>query len=114
MSKSTLSEEFVPGQTQIKIYGKLYNIKDTPSAIDLQELAAFLDAKMKELAKAKAGLSTMDLAVLAALNIAQELFELKRDKAATQGEIDKKTERLVKVLTKEMKSLESKAVLDSR
>ena len=78
--------------------------------MDLQELATFVDAKMKELAKAKASPSTMDLAVLAALNIAQELFELKNERIATQVEIEKKADQLVKILTKELKSLESKAI----
>ena len=86
----------MPNRSQIKIYGKIYNIKNTSSTIDLEKLASFVDAKMKELARAKASPSTMDLAILAALNIAQELFELKNDRMTNQVEIEKKPNKCSK------------------
>jgi|GEM_PF-408726 len=104
----------MPNRTQVKIYGRVYNIKNSSSAVDPQEVAALVDAKMKELAKAKASPSTMDLGVLAALNIALELLELKKATGLLQKEIDQKSERLVKILAKEIKGLESKALAKSR
>ncbi|MFQ5674066.1 MAG: cell division protein ZapA [Nitrospinales bacterium] len=99
---------------QVKIYGKVYTLKNSSSATDPREVAALVDAKMKELAKAKASPSTMDLGVLAALNIALELLELKKETGLLQKEVEQKSERLVRMLSKEIKSLESKALAKSR
>lgn len=101
---------------KIKIYGRTYNIKkDDSAAVKPQELAAFVDSKMKELSKIKGG-PTMetDLAILTALNIAQELLELKEETKTAREEIDQKTNQLVKTLAKELKRIESKKVTKSR
>ncbi|MFQ5483628.1 MAG: cell division protein ZapA [Nitrospinaceae bacterium] len=62
-------------RTQIEVYGKTYHIKSADGPIPAQELAQCVDAKMRELENATNRASTLDLAVLTALNLAQELFE---------------------------------------
>lgn len=61
---------------KIQIYGKTYSLKSS-SEVDADEVAGYVDSKMKELANASSKTSTLDLAILAALNIAQELLALK-------------------------------------
>ena len=56
---------------KIQIYGKTYNLKSSSGEIGTEEVAAYVDSKMRELAAASSKTPTLDLAVLAALNIAQ-------------------------------------------
>ncbi len=78
--------------SKIKIYGKTYTIKTPQGAIDPQELAEFVDSKMQELSTGSAKMSTLDLGVLTALNVAHELallrleFETLKDKQEARQE----------------------------
>ena len=62
---------------KIQIYGKTYSLKSSSSEVCAEDAASYLDSKMKDLANALSKTSTLDLAILAALNICQELLELK-------------------------------------
>ncbi|MCF8720104.1 cell division protein ZapA [Nitrospina gracilis] len=77
--------------TQIQIYGKKYTVKAPSSNVSLQELADYVDARMRELSSTSRTVPA-DVAVLAALNIAQDLFELKQQFEAlkVESEADKK------------------------
>ena len=91
---------------KIQIYGKTYSLKSSSSEVDAEEVAGYVDSKMRELATARSKTSTLDLAILAALNIAQELLELK-GQAEAKGELEEeKIQQLVDVLDKELQDLE--------
>ena len=90
---------------EIKIYGKIYKIKPVPSSINMQKVAAMVDAKIKELSGVESGSSTVDLAVLTALNLGHELMELKE---SNQADDDQLNERLDGMIQKLSKSLEVK------
>jgi cell division protein ZapA len=90
---------------KIKVYGQTYNIKSSSSEISPQELADYVDGKMNELASGSAKTSTLDLAILTALNLAQELFETRRaldeymtDDEGRQEELENRLQTLVKKL----------------
>ena len=91
---------------KIQIYGKTYSLKSSSSEVDAEEVAGYVDSRMRELATARSKTSTLDLAILAALNIAQELLELKGQTEA-KGELEEeKTQQLVAVLDKELQGIE--------
>jgi cell division protein ZapA len=91
---------------KIQIYGKTYSLKSSSSEVDAEEVADYVDSRMRELATARSKTSTLDLAVLAALNIAQELLELKGQTEA-KGELDEdKIQQLVAALDKELQTIE--------
>ena len=91
---------------KIQIYGKNYSLKSSLSEVDAEEVASYVDAKMKELANARSKTSTLDLAVLAALNIAQELLELKINVEAKDGAEDEKIRQLIAALDKDLQAIE--------
>ena len=62
---------------EIKIFGKVYKVKPVSSSVSMQEVAELVDLRMKELSGVK-GRSTVDVAVLAALNLGHELMELRQ------------------------------------
>jgi cell division protein ZapA len=91
---------------KIQIYGKNYSLKSSSSEVDAEEVAGYVDSRMRELATARSKTSTFDLAILAALNIAQELLELK-GQTEVKGELEEeKIQQLVAALDKELQGVE--------
>jgi cell division protein ZapA len=91
---------------KIQIYGKTYSLKTSSSEVDAEMVAGYVDSRMRELATARSKTSTLDLAILAALNIAQELLELK-GQTEEKGELEEeKIQQLVVALDKELQDIE--------
>lgn len=63
----------------VEIYGQYYTMKGTSNASHMKTVANFVDDKMKMNAKANPRLDTNKLAVLAALNVADEFFKLRQE-----------------------------------
>lgn len=96
-------------RAQIKVYGKTYQIKTDSLSVPPKDLAHYVDSRMHELAGSSAKHSTIDIAILTALNIAQELMaaqeELKSLKTHTdseQADRENRMENLVRQLRSEM------------
>lgn len=98
----------MPSGKQVKVYGKSYNLKSDTSSEDLDRVASYVDAKMRELGSGKGKASTVDLAVLAALNIAQELMDLKNGEEQGGRENKKRLEQLLRTLNSELQSIKKK------
>ena len=92
---------------KIQIYGKTYSLKSSSSEVDAEEVAAYVDSRMKELANVRGKTSTLDLAILAALNIAQELMELKNQAGAKEEAEGETLRQLVETLDRELQGIEN-------
>ena len=92
---------------KIQIYGKTYNLKSSSGEIATEEVAAYVDSKMHEVAEIRNKTPTLDLAVLAALNIAQELMELLKQTDANNKEIEDKIGQLLVALESELQSIDT-------
>ena len=64
-----------PNRVEIDIFGQTFSLiaEDGPR---LQEVAKYVDAQMKDLSQSTATIDSFRLAVLTALNIANERFDL--------------------------------------
>ena len=91
---------------KIQIYGKTYSLKNSSDQVSTEEVAAYVDAKMCELAEVRSKTSSTDLAVLAALNIAQELMELQSQTKANDKVQDEKIGRMLEALEEEIQVFE--------
>ena len=91
---------------KIQIYGKTYSLKSSSDQMSMEEVAAYVDAKMRELAAALSKTSSADLAVLAALNIAQELMELQKQNDANDKSHEEKIGRMIEALEDEIQTIE--------
>ena len=91
---------------KIQIYGKTYSLKSSSDQVRTEEVAAYVDAKMRELAEVRSKTSSADLAVLAALNIAQELMELQNQIEANEKAQDEKIVRMLEALEEEIQVVE--------
>lgn len=64
-------------KVSVKIYGQEYVISGEKSREHIVKVAAYVDNRMHEIANAAPSCSVTDLAVLSAVNIADETFECK-------------------------------------
>lgn len=62
---------------KVTIYGEEYPIRADGDIDFIKKIAAYVDNKMREVAEKSYVKSPKDVSVLAALNIASDLFELK-------------------------------------
>ena len=92
---------------KIQIFGKTYNLKSSSDKVETEEVAVYVDSKMRELAKMSSKTPTLDLAVLTALNIAQELIELQKQTDANNREREDKIGRLLLALENELQGIDT-------
>jgi cell division protein ZapA len=67
------------GLVHVEILGQTYAVKAGEDPGYVERVAAFVDAQMKEVARASGAVDSVRVAVLAALNIADECFRLRRE-----------------------------------
>jgi cell division protein ZapA len=76
------------GHLTVKIYGENYPLRTTEPAARLEELARYVDARMRDVAASGKVVVTSKIAVLAALHIADELFRLRETAPREPGPDD--------------------------
>jgi cell division protein ZapA len=72
------------GGIEVQIFGERYTLRSEDGPSHLHHVAEYVDGKFHEVAKSGQSLAPSKVAVLASLNIADELF--KRDEATRRGE----------------------------
>jgi len=85
---------------KIEICDQTYIVNSGQSDKYLQELAAYVDAKMREVAEATHIVDSVKVAVLASLNIADELFTLRERQQQIEGPLRKRVEKCVDLVEK--------------
>ena len=88
---------------EVHIYGQKYVIRSESSEEYVREVASLVDRKMREVAQRGRSVSTLNVAVLAALNIADELLKSSRDNEELLKRIKDQTERLDTILGSDAK-----------
>jgi cell division protein ZapA len=92
----------LPWRTPLKIdiYDQSYNVNAEQDEAYVRELAAYVDGRMREVSDATRMVDSLKVAVLAALNIADELFTLRRRQERIQGPLRKRIENCVGLVEK--------------
>ncbi len=67
-----------PDSTRVNIYGREYSIRGEGDPAYVAEIAHFVDMRMREMTDNITMASTSKVAILAALNITDELFRLEK------------------------------------
>lgn len=73
-------------RTTVEIFGRRFELRATEPSEHLEELARYVDRRMRELAEVSPHVDTAKLAVLTALNITDELFREQTSEPGTQTE----------------------------
>src|SRR3954466_4489462 len=88
-----MSKPAVSNSVRVEIYDQSYNLRGTDPEY-IFKLAEYVDLKMRSVAEQTQTVDSLRLAVLAALNIADEYHMLKRKNDAIATETQSKTSRL--------------------
>jgi len=90
------------GSVEIDIYGMKYTIKGDADPEYVKQLARFVDDRMRSAARhSQSAVGAQRIAVLAALNIADELHKLKRRHQEVENMVREKTGDLFDILQDE-------------
>jgi cell division protein ZapA len=82
------------GSTEVYILGQKYTIKGDAPEEYIQELAAYVDKKLKDVHNSVPNITPVKASILAALDLADELFQLKNQQEEVARHIEEKTDRL--------------------
>jgi cell division protein ZapA len=84
-----------PRTTTVKILDHEYKIRSSESAEFVQEVALYVDDVMRGISSRMSTVTSAQVAVLAALNIAEELFRERRDGRNGDGDVEERVRALV-------------------
>jgi cell division protein ZapA len=82
----------------VEIYGQTYNLRGEGDTSYITDLAAFVDRKMREVSDTTATVDSLKVAILAALNIADEHFQIKDAQHERHRGTAQRLQRLVELL----------------
>ena len=80
---------------EIKVFGQTYTVKTDAEEDYIQEVAKYVNEKMEEVLKKTKSVSSLNVAILTALNIADDLLREKEKRTALLREVEAKSKDLV-------------------
>jgi cell division protein ZapA len=86
-----------PGVKAVTIYGQTYHLRGGEDGTYLSRLASVVDRKMREVVETTGTADTLKVAILAALNIADDSLQARRGRAAPVD--DGTDDRLARMIT---------------
>jgi cell division protein ZapA len=88
-------------KVSINILGRTLDIEVAPGdELLIYSLAEYVEQKLMEVQRDTGIVDTQKLAILGALNIADELFRMKNSRENISGNLDKKADELIGILDK--------------
>jgi len=82
----------------VEIMGQKFNLKSNKSRVEVQRIVEHISDKMKKISRGKRSMSLHDIAILALLNVTDELFELKSEIGQYKEKIVHKTKRIIHLI----------------
>jgi cell division protein ZapA len=87
---------------KVRIYGAEYSVRSHEDVNLIKEVAEYVDKKMREVDQNVRVDSSLKVAILASLNITDELFNERREKAKIQTDLEDKIKQLHLLLDKQL------------
>ena len=84
--------------TQVEIFGQTYNVRAEGDSSYIYDLARFVDSRMREVADRTATIDPTKIAILAALNISDDLFQVQKQRKDNPSDAVARAERLIRKL----------------
>jgi len=82
----------------VQIFGQTYAVRGADAGY-VEQLAGHVDAQMREVSRLPGVVDSLRIAVLAALNIADECFQLRNQAKKGGSELDKRAAHLARELS---------------
>ena len=80
----------VTTSTDVEIFGAVYHVRGEKDSEHLRDLARVVDRKMRDIAQQVSTVDTAKIAILAALNLTDELFQCRKQQEGERVEIQEK------------------------
>ena len=93
---------------EIKVFGQTYTVKTDAEEEYIKEVAKYVNEKMEEVLKKTKTVSTLNVAVLTALNIADDLIKEKEKRVTLLREIEAKSKDLVEKIDVKLRGTDFK------
>ena len=84
--------------TQVEIFGQTYNVRAEGDSAYIHDLARFVDSRMKDVAERTATVDPTKIAILAALNITDDLYQTEKRRSDNPSDARVRAERLIRKL----------------
>ena len=85
-------------KVQVEIFGQTYTLKGGADGAHIREIAEFIDSRMREIQKGTGTSDGYRLAILTALNIAEELHRIKSQYDTLQAEASRSLDNLIELV----------------
>lgn len=89
---------------RVEIYNQSYSIRSDGDNEYITELADYVDRKMREIASGAMTVDSLKVAILAALHIADEFFQLKENQVQIDQQLGARSGECAEMLDKVIKS----------
>jgi cell division protein ZapA len=86
------------GSVTVSLAGHNFSIKSDHSEQHLEQLASYVDRKVRELQRVSKTVGTQQLALLAAMNIADELFQAEQRQREFKQRVARKSESILRTV----------------
>lgn len=83
-----------PAQIRVNVFGTEYTLRSDDNENHVREIARYLDEKMRIIDKNSAVKSSSKIAVLAALNIIEELFQERNNRDKLLGQLNEEARKI--------------------
>ncbi|HLA48912.1 MAG TPA: cell division protein ZapA [Nitrospinota bacterium] len=90
--------------TQVEIFGKKYTIRSDSDPSYTAEVADFVDKKIREVAENYSAISSHKIYILASIDIANDLFQVKKKCEDKALQSDERIARLIKIIEENIKN----------
>jgi cell division protein ZapA len=84
--------------THVEIFGSSYTIKSDADSSYTRELANFVDSKIREVAEGAPAVSSHKITVLASMNIANDLFQARKENKDKNLHANEKINKLIQII----------------
>lgn len=95
---------------EIKVFGQTFSVKTDADEDHIQAVAGYVNEKMDEVLRKTRSVSTLNVAILTALNIADDLLKEKEQRKALLREVEIKSKDLVEKINVRMTGKEAKKI----
>ncbi|HKQ06526.1 MAG TPA: cell division protein ZapA [Blastocatellia bacterium] len=89
---------------KVVIYNQTYNLRSDHDHGYIQDLAEYVDRRMNEIARATMTVDSLRVAILAALQIADDFFQARKELSATEEEIAERSAKYAELLDQFLRS----------
>ncbi len=91
-----------PKSTRVQIFGSEYHVRGDADPEYIRSLAAYVDAKMAEIATDQSLVSSTKVAILTAIHIADELFQERRQREQTVNDVAERALQISDALARQL------------